>query len=181
MTRFFVDQNGNYYETLTDKEAPEGHAVAPQKPGQNYEWDGSVWVPTTPPPAFPTYEAASQAMVMWIDNLTARIEGRYPSAVKANWPAEEAMARAHVKGTATDAQTATLETDAAAKGRTPTEHAERIIANADAYRAISDQVRALWLATEAQLQDVTDPYDYEKVLEGAKAQATPLADAYGLA
>jgi len=134
-----------------------------------------------PKPKFPTYEAASQAMVQWIDNLTSRIEGRYPSAVKASWGSEEAMARAHVAGTATAEQTATLETDAAAKGRTPTEHAERIIANADAYRAISDQVRALWLATDAQLAAVTDPYEYETVLDAAKAQAAPLAEAYGLA
>jgi len=181
MATTFFDQNGNYYETLTQKEAPEGHKVAPMKPGPDYEWDGSSWVSITPPPTFPTYEAASQAMVQWINDLTARIEGRYPSAVKANWPAEEAMARAHVARDATPKQIATLETDAAAKGRTPEEHANRIIVNADSYRAISDQVRSLWLATEAQLQAVTDPYEYETVLEGAKAQATPLAEAYGLA
>lgn len=91
------------------------------------------------------------------------------------------MAAAYLSETEDAAQLATLTADAAAKGRTPAEHAVRILENAQAFRSIANQVRQLWLATDAALDAVTDPHQYEVVLDAAKTQAEPLAVAYGLA
>lgn len=50
MPTTFFDANGAYYETLTDREAPDGHAVAPAKPGPFFEWDATAeaWVENLP-------------------------------------------------------------------------------------------------------------------------------------
>lgn len=48
MATTFFDANGNYYETLTDRETPQGHSIAPQKPSRYHEWDGQQWVDNSP-------------------------------------------------------------------------------------------------------------------------------------
>ena len=53
-------------------------------------------------------------------------------------------------------------------------------ANADQFRAIADQINTLFLATDKALEGATDPSEYEAILDGAKAQAGPIAEAYGL-
>lgn len=70
--------------------------------------------------------------------------------------------------------------EASSRGRTPTEHAESIVGNADKLRSILTEVRKHWLAADTALKAVTDPYDYERVLEGARAKASPLAAQFGL-
>lgn len=50
MATTFFDANGNYYETLTDRAAPEGHSVAPQKPSGDHQWSGSKWFLPEPEP-----------------------------------------------------------------------------------------------------------------------------------
>ncbi|MFB9151710.1 hypothetical protein [Roseovarius ramblicola] len=127
-----------------------------------------------------TLKQAKMAMTRWIDGLTAQIEGEYPRVVQKGWEGEEAMARAHKAGTATQEQADMLAADAAAKGRTPTEHADRIVEKADRFRAIMLDTRRLWLATDKALEEVSDPADYPGILRAAKAQAAPIAQAYGL-
>lgn len=50
MPRYFLDQESNYYETITEVEAPDGHSVVPQRPGPFHEWDGNQWVNNPPSP-----------------------------------------------------------------------------------------------------------------------------------
>ena len=130
-----------------------------------------------PPP--PTKADAKAKMTAWINSLTSQIQSQYPDVVQKGWDEEEAMARAFVAGTHTDQQLATLTADADSKGRTPAAHADRILANADVFRAIALKTRTLWLATDKALDDAT-PDQYAAVLDAAIAQAKPFADAYGL-
>lgn len=127
-----------------------------------------------------TATEARKAVVQWIDGLTAQIEELYPSAVQRRWEIEEAAARAVKAGTADARQLALVTDEGATKGRTPEEHADAIIANADRFRAISDQTNKLFLATDAKLQAAQNPLEYSAIFEWAKQQAAPLATTYGL-
>ena len=131
-------------------------------------------------PTYATASEAKQAMTGWIDSLTAKIQSQYPDVVQKGWVDEEAMAAAYMAGTNNAEQLAILTADATAKGRTPAEHAMRILEKAQTFRAIALQTRTLWLATEKALDDATDPAQYELILDAAIAQAAPLAAAYGL-
>ena len=148
--------------------------------GEVVEVDAAAYAPEPRPPEYATAEEARLAMVGWIDSLTAQVMDQYPKAVQARWEIEEAAARAVKAGTATTAQTELVTREGSAKSRTPVEHADAIIANADRFRAIADQINTLFLATDAALQAATDPYQYEVILDGAIAQAQPLAQAYNL-
>lgn len=139
-----------------------------------------VWVNPANGPLYLSYAEASATMTEWINALTGKIQNLYPVVVQKNWEDEEAMAAAFMAGTANAQQLATVTADGAAKGRTPSEHATRILENAHQFRGIAEQTRRLWLATDKALADVTDPADYEIVLAAAQAQAAPLAEAYGL-
>lgn len=44
MPTTFVDQNGNYYETITDVPAKPGHTEVPKRPDPLRRWDGNAWV-----------------------------------------------------------------------------------------------------------------------------------------
>lgn len=138
------------------------------------------WVAPDPPPAFASYAAAYGATVAWIDALIDNVRNQYPVAVQMNWAAEEAMASAYLSETESADQLERLTADATAKGRTPAEHAARILENAQAFRSIAEQTRTLWLATDAALMAVEDPHEYEAILDAAKAQAAPLMTANGL-
>lgn len=129
---------------------------------------------------FKTAEEARKEMVRWIDSLSAQILDLYPRAVQARWAIEEAAARAVLNGTDTDAQLALITREGAAKGRTPGEHAQAIIANADRFRAITDEINTLFLATDTAILQANDPLEYPAILARAKEQAEPLAEAYGL-
>lgn len=143
-------------------------------------WDGQKFVSPPKPPAFGTSAEAKAAMVAWIDGLTEQVMAAYPRAVQARWQIEEAAARAVKAGTADAAQTALVTDEGAAKGRTPGEHADAIIANADRFHAIVGEINKLFLATDQALEGTTDSAQFEAILEDAKAQAEPLAEAYGL-
>lgn len=123
---------------------------------------------------------ARKAMVEWTNSLTSQIEALYPSAVQKRWVEEEAAARSVKAGTATPRQLAIVTDEGAVKGRTPEEHADAIIDNADRFRAIADQVNKLFLAVDARLQAAASPLEYPAIFDWAKAQAAPLAQAYGL-
>lgn len=132
------------------------------------------------PPAYATASDAKQAMTKWIDSLTAKIQNEYPDVVQKSWADEEAMAAAYLAGTHSEEQLEILTADASAKGRTPSEHATRILEKAQTFRSIAQQTRTLWLATEKALENAADPAQYELILDAAIAQAAPLAEAYGL-
>lgn len=125
---------------------------------------------------------AKLAMVRWIDALTDQIERQTARVIRTLWTDEERMAKAYLAtpSTATVEDVATLEIDGLAKARTAQQQAEKILEKAVYYHAIGKEIRALFLATEHQLDQATDPAQYEAILDAAKATATPIAAAYGL-
>ena len=132
-----------------------------------------------PPPKYATASEAKLAMTAWINSLTAQIQDEYPDVVQKGWIEEEAMATAFTAGTENAQQLAILTADATSKGRTPSEHAARILEKAQAFRSIASQTRNLWLSVDKALDDAT-PDQFETILQGAIAQAAPLAAAFGL-
>ena len=133
-----------------------------------------------PVPRYATATAAKSAVTVWIDTLTGSLQNQYPAVVQGGWIEEELMAAAFEAGTATEAQRDTLQADAAAKKRTPAEHAARILANAASFRAIARETRRLWLATVEKIDLENDPFQYEVIMQAAIEEAAPLAAAYGL-
>jgi hypothetical protein len=129
---------------------------------------------------YKTAAEAKLAMVHWIDNLTAQVMNQYPQAVQKRWDVEEAAARAVIADSATPAQTELVTREGATKGRTPKDHATRIIANADRFRAIADQINTLFLFVDGKIDRAAGPEEYEGILQAAIESAAPLAKAYGL-
>jgi hypothetical protein len=130
--------------------------------------------------AIQTAEQARKEIVRWIDGMSSQVLDLYPRAVQARWMIEEAAARAVLNGTDTDAQLELITREGEAKGRTPGEHAQAVVKNADRFRAITDQINTLFLATDAALAQATHPAQYLAIMARAKEQAEPLAEAYGL-
>ena len=136
-------------------------------------------VSSTRAPKYATASEAKLAMTGWINNLTAQIQDEYPDVVQKGWTEEEAMATAFTAGTQSAQQLAILTADATSKGRTPAEHAARILEKATSFRSIALQTRNLWLSVDKALDDAT-PDQFEDILQDAIAQAEPLAAAFGL-
>lgn len=134
------------------------------------------------PEEYPIQTAADARMevVRWIDGISAQVLDLYPRAVQARWAIEEAAARAVLNGTDTDTQLELVTREGAAKGRTPGEHAQAIVRNADRFLAITDEINTLFLATDTALQQANHPAQFMAILARAKEQAAPLAEAYGL-
>lgn len=129
---------------------------------------------------FQTAEEARKEIVRWIDGMSSQVLDLYPRAVQARWMIEEAAARAVLNGTDTDEQLNLITREGHAKGRTPGEHAQAVVKNADRFRAITDQINTLFLATDAALAQAEHPAQYLAIMSRAKEQALPLAEAYGL-
>lgn len=154
--------------------------------GQIVEVDDG-YIPATP--RYATAAEAKAAMVKWINNLTNQVKSEYPDIMPDGWIDERAAARAvkhdinepdETKHIATPEQLLLVTAEGAAKGRTPEEHADAILLNAQKYWEIRHEVNKLFLATDAALEAATDPAQYETILNAAIAQAAPLAEAYGL-
>lgn len=150
--------------------------------GKGWTYDGSVFTAPEPVivPIYATAAAAKSAMTAWINALTGTIQNQYPEVVQKGWEDEEAMAIAFFADTMTVQQEFTLGKDAEAKSRTSEQHATRILEKAAQFRGIAEQTRRLWLAVDNQIDAVTDPMQYEAILDAAQVQAAPLAAAYGL-
>jgi len=98
MATTFFDANGNYYETLTDRDVPEGHTVAPQKPSGDHTWSGAAWVVPDPDPITPEQVKAEAYQIIiaicpeWKQrNLTAQASILAEKG-RANWTADELTA-----------------------------------------------------------------------------------------
>lgn len=172
---------------VTDTPRPEHDPMTQVvEPGEVTQVDGA-WVRgwtvrDRRPEEYPiqSAEQARMEVVRWIDGISAQVLDMYPRAVQARWMIEEAAARAVLGGTDTDAQLELITREGAAKGRTPGEHAQAVIRNADRFRAITDQINTLFLSTDAALQQADHPAQFVQILARAKEQAGPLAEAYGL-
>ena len=132
-------------------------------------------------PKYPDADAAKAAMVEWIAGFTAAVTGPVPVDERLSWDAKEADARAYIAETATAAQTAMIEDEAAITGEVPADLAAIIIAKADTFRAVVARVAGLRRKTIAAIDAVTDPADYETVLLAAKDEAEAMAASLGIA
>lgn len=163
---------------VTDTQVAERGPVEWREDGPYWTWTVRDKLPEEYP--IQTAEEARKEVVRWIDGLSAQVLDMYPRAVQARWMIEEAAARAVLGGTDTDAQLELITREGAAKGRTPGEHAQAVVKNADRFRAITDQINTLFLATDTALQQANHPSQFMQILARAKEQAAPLAEAYGL-
>ena len=50
MAKYFIDENGNYYETTVDVETPAGQQVVTQRPSVDWIRSGNSWVYVEPTP-----------------------------------------------------------------------------------------------------------------------------------
>lgn len=48
MGMYFLNENGDYYETVTDIETNDGHTSVPQRPSADHQWQSGAWVEVTP-------------------------------------------------------------------------------------------------------------------------------------
>ena len=121
---------------------------------------------------YQTPEEALVVLTQHLDALTSQIQSQYPDVVQMGWEDEEAMAKAYLDDTATQEQEDILGADAAVRGRTPEEHANRILENAQLFRGIVVKTRSLWLSASTDLEASDGPKDYEGILNSAKETAT---------
>lgn len=91
MPYYFLDANGQYYETITEIDTPESHIAVPQRPQPWSEWDGSAWV-TGDEPQVPIEDRRATATLdraaFLLGCVTAGIitEAEAEEAADGSWP-----------------------------------------------------------------------------------------------
>lgn len=143
------------------------------------DWSNTASVTVTPHPAFPTKAEAQAVMLKWIEELSDEITGKRPLAEKLSWPTKLMVAKEYLANQAGDVP-AMISTEAALRGSTPVELAELIVAKGLAFAAAASAIAGLRAKTEAALDAVTDPYEYEVVLAAAAQEAQALKAQLGL-
>jgi len=123
--------------------------------------DGSL-VP--PVPTMTAAEATAQ-IIAEIDAAAVAITGAVPEVERLSWTAKEQAARAYLQGGGTDHM---LQAEASATGETQHELAQKIVANADRYRAAVARMTGLRRAA------MSDPREPHEVLEWVKAELAAL-------
>jgi hypothetical protein len=137
------------------------------------------FVATPTPPAFATLTEAKAAMIKWIEQLEMGITGERSLGEKLSWPTKLMVAKEYLANQSGEVP-AMIATEAALRETTPVELAELIVAKGMAFAAASSAIAGLRAKTEAALEAVTDPYDYEVVLTQAATQAEALKAQLGL-
>ena len=131
------------------------------------------------PPVFATLAEAKAAMIKWIEQLEMGITGERSLGEKLSWPTKLMVAKEYLANQAGEVP-AMIATEAALRETTPVELAELIVAKGMAFAAASSAIAGLRAKTEAALETVIDPYDYEVVLTQAATQAEALKAQLGL-
>ena len=134
-----------------------GHAG----PGWIVGPDGSL---APPLPTMTEAEATAQ-IIAEIDAAAVAITGAVPEVERLSWTAKEQAARAWLDGRGVDFM---LEAEAAATGETLDDLAQKIVKNADRYRAAVARMTGLRRAA------MSDPREPHEVLEWVKAQLAAL-------
>jgi len=101
--------------------------------GDTYDADSGEFTKPPIPPMLA--ETAIAGIYQAINEQTFAITGQVPTDEKLSWLAKEAAARAFKAGSATDEQAALLDGETSITGETTDALADKIILNADAYRA----------------------------------------------
>ena len=133
-----------------------------------------------PPDLYPDTETARAAMLGWINDLTAKITSKYPTAEVASWPSKAEAARAVVAGAARQDQTDMIQAEADLTGASLGDQAAAIVAKAQVYEAIVSKTSGLRQATDAALVAATTSAEREAALDAAMTAAAAMAAEYGL-
>ena len=102
-----------------------------------------------------------------IERMAEQITGPVPLTEKLSWGAKEVAARAVAAGTPTEAQAAMILGEAEQTGETAGALADRVIRNADGYRAVIAALTGLRRRTEAGLQAAKSVEEVEATLAEA--------------
>ncbi|WP_299864364.1 hypothetical protein [uncultured Hoeflea sp.] len=184
-----VDDGGTY------EPGPGFIAVAvedePAYAGCSWTEDGGFVEPPKPVPSPEEFAALKEGLkasvIARADAFTAPVLSGYPEAERAGWPKREAEARAIIAASdkaAAIAETSVIKALAHAAGENTAAtvaRAETIAAKADEFAAISAAVEIMRDTALTAIDAVNDPADMPATLDALNAQATALAEQYGLA
>ena len=175
VTKYFVDSDGNLLGGFEGSE-PENGIEVPTPPHGLAKWVDGVWVM---PPTFTNLLDAKVAMIKWIEHLELGIIGERSLGEKLSWPTKLVIAKEYLANQ-TGPIPPMIAAEASLRETTPVELAELIVSKGMAFVAASSAIAGLRAKTEASLEAVTDPYDYETVLTAAAARAELLKGQLGL-
>ena len=129
-------------------------------------------------PPEPSVAQVKRSALRQIDGLHAEIlkiaTGNKSLEERDTWQPKAIAAQALVDGTANAAQTAMLETEAAAEGSTALELAQTILAKSDAYHSLIGAAAALRSSVKQQIEAATSTEQVTAILDAAKNKASVL-------
>jgi len=147
---------------------PDGTDVRP-----GMIWDGQNLLPSPPPPIEAVREAAKREVVAFADEIASRpdVAGTYPQSEKEGWPTKLEAARAHLAGTADQAQTDMLATEAGIVGVTVDQLAQVIVSKAAWFSKVNATISGMRQKAFAAIDAAPDQEAVEAVLEQLKLDA----------
>ena len=159
MTDFYIEHDGRRIKCagfITDEDALEALNNPPE----------------------PSVEQVKRSALRQIDGLHAEIlknaTGKKSLEERDTWQPKAIAAQALVDGTANDAQTAMLETEAAARSVTPVELAQTVLAKSAAYHGLIGSAAALRSSAKQQIEAAETKEQVAEILAEANSQATAL-------
>lgn len=166
----------------------DGDEQVAHRPSAEHRWQDGAWVHVPPVIDLDAIKAdAKRAVIARANAFTAPILAAYPEAERAGWDKREAEARAIIAASdkaAAIAGTVIIKALAAAAGEdaaATVARAERIVAKAQEFAAISAAVEVMRDQSLATIDAVDDAAEMQAALDALDAQATALAKQYGLA
>lgn len=114
-------------------------------------------------------QIARSDLITLLDEAAATITGPVPLAEQLSWTTKEAAARAHEAGTADSAQAAMLAAEAGQTGETVDVLAAKIVANSEAYRAVSATLAGLRRKYTALIETAETPEAVTAVIDALRA------------
>jgi hypothetical protein len=119
---------------------------------------------------------AEGLLLAWLDQVAEGITGRVPRAERDSWPQKEIAARALLTGKPEPEDLLLLAAEARLTGETEAELAGKIVANADAYRALIGALSAVRRTGSEAIRAADDP---AAALAQAQARWAALAQGVG--
>jgi len=148
------------------RRVPGSQPIASRQDDGTWKWEQQV---EDKPPVFTKSSHALANFVAWLEEFAVTVTGTVPADEKVAWPVKLSAAVAFRAGTADAFQTAMIEGEAAITGETPADLADTIIAKASRYTQVVTLMVGYRRKAEVDLAAVTDPAEYETVLDTLKA------------
>lgn len=155
-------------------EEPPAGAVLIAPPSPAHRHDGAAW---TLPPAYPSAEAAKDAVLAWMTAFETSITGKVTEGERTSWRDQEPAAHAILAGEADHPGYALIDAMRAITGETRPELAERIAARAAAYRALIGPLVGYRRTIFAAIDAAEDLLEVEAVTADGLDQLTQFATA----